>query len=191
MPQSQLPDLNTLWLKWMDSVSSCLRNNDYLGAIASIFHINAVFGSDNRVEFNTTKYNELTTASLRVMCKHCKVELARNEIEFVNLLLPFLESVITKEKYQNSWHCPKCHGINRVKTTEFIQDKFITPRYLGVVPEPPKPGFGLSDRREFERKARDWIRLTLDELSYALGLERREYVPINDRMDLADLDDND
>ena len=49
MPQSQLPDLNTMWLKWTDYVNTCLVNKDYLGAISGVYHINAIFGFDNRV----------------------------------------------------------------------------------------------------------------------------------------------
>jgi len=191
MPQSSIPDLNTLWVKWVDAVSSCLRNGDYINAIAHVFHVNAVFAGDNRIEFNTAKYDELTKAALMNVCYHCKSETPSQEVRVWEKMLPLIDSVLYGNKYRKGWNCPKCKEFNYQDKTDFIQESFKTPRYLGVVPEPPDIQEGLVGKREFEMKSRNWIRLTMDEISYSLGVERREYVPISDRDDLTINDDND
>ncbi len=190
MPQSQLPDLNTLWLKWMDNCNNCLLKQDYLGAIASVFHINAVFGSDNRIEFNTAKYNELIKEQMKILCSHCKKETNCDGIKFYDLLLSDIASMLTNEKYIKVWKCPNCNTTNSHKDTEFIKETFARPRYLGVLPDPPEQSFGITGRRGFERKARSWIRLALDEISYSLGVERREYIPLLERNEVMDDVDN-
>ncbi len=191
MPQSSLPDLNTIWLKWMDNVSSCLRNNDYINAIAAVCHVNAVFGGENRIEFNTTKYHQLTNATLMKVCYHCKNETSSQDVRIRHLMLPFIESVLYKNKFRDCWDCPKCKKLNYLDVTDFVQETFTTPRYLGVVPEPPKIQYGIVGRKDFEMQARNWIRLALDEISFSLGVERREYVPVSDRDEMIDDDDND
>ena len=190
MPQSQLPDLNTIWLKWMDNCNNCLLKQDFLGAIASVFHINAVFGSENRIEFNTAKYNELVKERLKMLCLSCKKEVICESVKFFDLLLPYMESMITNEKYVKVWECPECNKINHHKDTEFIKETFARPRYIGVLPDPPDQGDGMTGRKGFERKARNWIRLALDELSHSLGIERREYIPVLDRTDDIEDDNN-
>jgi len=191
MPQSSLPDLNTIWLKWMDSVSSCLRNGEYLNAIAAVCHVNAVFGGENRIELNTVKYNQLINATLMKICYHCKSETPSQDVRVWEKMLPLIESVLYGKKYRKGWDCPKCKEFNYLDKTDFIQETFTFPRYLGVVPFPPEKQEGLVGRKEFEVKTRNWIRLALDEISFSLGVERRDYVPISDRDDLIDNDDND
>lgn len=191
MPQSSLPDLNTIWLKWMDSINSCLRNNDYVNAIASVFHVNAVFAGENRIEFNTTKYEQLTNATLMKICYHCKSEIPSEDVRSWDRLLPPIERLLCGKKYRRCWDCPKCNKYVYLDKTDFVQESFTTPRYLGVVPEPPEIQHGIVGRKDFEMKARNWIRLALDEISYSLGAERRDYVPVSDRDDMIDDDDND
>jgi len=190
MPQSQLPDLNTIWLKWMDNVNTCLIQKDFMGAISGVYHINAVFGDDNRVEINTEKFNRLTKEQQKVKCPSCDEEIYWENVILFDLLNPLLIQTITEHTTDRVWDCPKCNNTNRADETELIKSIFENPRYIGILPEPPIQKIGIVGKREFERHTRDWVRLALDEISFSLGLERREYVPMVDRADLIE-DEND
>ena len=188
MPQSQLPDLNTIWLKWTDYCNNCLMHKDFEGAISAVYHLNAVFDQENRIEINTTKYKQLTTTRSMVKCPYCTNEIPRKDIKFFDLLLPIVEQVIRKSKTAKVWSCPDCHKNNRVDQTEFIQEVFSSPRYNSVIPEPPEPknAVGVFGKRKFEADSKNWIRLALDEISHNLGIERRDYVPVMERVDVID-----
>lgn len=190
MPQSQLPDLNTIWLKWMDNVNTCLVLKDFMGAISGVYHINAVFGDDNRVEINTEKYNRLTKEQQKVRCPNCDEEIYWESVRLFDLLNLTLLAQITGQTIDRVWDCPKCGNTNRADETELIKSIFENPRYIGIIPEPPKEKIGIVGKREFARQTRDWVRLALDEISFSLGLERREYVPMIDRADVIE-DEND
>lgn len=186
MPQSQLPDLNTMWLKWTDYINTCLVNKDYLGAISGVYHINAIFGADNRVEINTEKYHQLTKELLKIKCPFCNDEIINDDVKSYDLLNPLLAELITETKYDKVWDCPKCKQTIKMQDTEFIQEHFLSPKYNGVVPEPPIRKTGISGTKNYERESQWWIRITLDELAHALGNERREYVPVVDRADVIE-----
>ena len=190
MPQSQLPDLNTKWLKWTDYVNTCLVQKEYMGAISGVYHINAIFGDENRVEINSEKYNRLTKEQQKVKCPSCDEEINWENVRFFDLLNPLLAQVITGCKTDRVWDCPKCGNTNKANDTELIKSVFENPRYISIIPEPPIQKIGITGRRNFERESRDWIRLALDEISFSLGLERREYVPMLDRADVIENEDN-
>ena len=190
MPQSQLPDLNTIWLKWTDNVNTCLIMKDYQGAIAGVYHINAIFSADNRIEINSDKYYQQTNERLKIVCSSCRAELVRNDVEVVDVLLSSIESMVIGQKTEKVWICTECEKVNSLEYTEFIKEQFENPRYLGVIPDPPIEVRGLMGRKNFGHDATHWVRIALDELSHALGIERREYVPMLDRTDVIDDETN-
>jgi len=190
MGQASLPDLNTLWLKWTDVCNNCLRQKDFKGAIAAVFHIIAVFGDENRVEINTPKYIQLTYEHLKVKCSSCHAELFRDDIDIRKLNTSFSVRVLTGIREISIWYCSQCKERNNLSETEFIQEKFKNPRYLGVIPEPPERKRGMVGLKDFENDTGNWVRLALDEVSNALGIERRTYVSKLDRDDMLDADDD-
>ncbi len=190
MPSSSLPDLNTLWLKWTDVCNNCLRQSDFYGAIAAVFHLNAVFGDENRVEINSEKYDELTKENVKARCKICNEETTQNEMSTQTISTDYITRCLTGEDKETVWTCSNCRSTNTLKTTEFIREKFNSPRYLGVIPEPPTRKRGIAGYKSFEFAAKNWVRHAQDEISYSFGIERREYVPKVDRDDIADNDDN-
>ncbi len=190
MPSSSLPDLNTLWLKWTDVCNNCLRQSDFYGAIAAVYHLNAVFGDVNRVEINSQKYDELTKENVKARCKICNEETSQKEMTVQTIYTDNTTRYLTGKDEETVWHCSNCISTNLLKNTEFIREKYNSPRYLGVIPEPPTRKRGIAANKAFEVAAKNWVRHAQDEISYSFGIERREYVPKVDRDDIAD-NDND
>jgi len=191
MPASALPDLNTLWLKWTDVCNNCLRQDDFDNAIGATYHLNAVFGDENRVEINTEKYLQLTRQHIMVKCKSCHVEISKDDSEIIQITNTYTIQTITGEKETKGWHCSQCKVFNHLRDTEFIQERFKNPRYLGVIPEPPEKKQGIVGFKNYGHEVKNWCRLAHDEISYSFGIERREYVPKNERDDMLDNADND
>lgn len=191
MPSSSLPDLNTLWLKWTDVCNNCLRQSDFYGAIGALYHLNAVFGDENRVEINTEKFQQLTRENVKAVCKFCNEEISRDEMVIKTVLTDSQTKILTGKNNETIWNCVNCRSNNLLKNTSFVKEKFNSPRYLGVIPDPPIRKRGIAGQKVFEVATKNWIRHAQDEISYAFGIERREYVPKADRDDIIDNDNND
>ena len=116
-------------------------------------------------------------------------EILTSSVKVFDLLLPFLESILLKKKYEKVWLCPGCKKVNKIKITKKIIPEREKPYYLKVVPESPIRPMGID--RFFRVKFEKWFWNFLEEINWQEVLYRKEYISQNGHdMDISGYTDN-
>src|SRR3989304_1653918 len=95
--QAKLPDINNAWVRYRNFGLQCIMERNYVGAIAAINEINALFPDAYRVEVNTPKYIQSTQDELVAKCTKCNEETNIAELHIFDLLLTTVNSIILKK----------------------------------------------------------------------------------------------
>ena len=177
MPQAKLPDINNAWVRYRNFGLQCIMERNYVGAIAAINEINALFPDAYRVEVNTLKYIQSTQDELVAKCTKCNEETNIAELHIFDLLLTTVNSIILNKETEKAWICKSCETINMREKTRMIRREHKKPNYDGVIAEPPKRVDGIQGRTEYHNNMVKWFYDALEELDHQLGKYRAEYKP--------------
>jgi len=178
VPQAKLPDINNAWVRYRNFGLQCIMERNYVGAIAAINEINALFPDAYRVEVNTPKHLQSVQDTLVAICVGCDVEVNINELHVFDLLLTSINSMILNKPTEKVWVCKSCNKINMREKTRMIRREHKKPNYDGVISEPPKRVDGIQGRTEYHNNMVKWFYDALEELDHQLGKYRAEYKPL-------------
>ena len=109
-------------------------------------------------------------------------------MSFVSLLLEPVRAFITAKEYEKVWYCPECKGENIFDHHSVRIQKFQSPFYLGVIPEPPTKRIGIIDRSAFQTQFKAWYGIATDEVESMIGKYRADYLAqmAEDKIDIPD-----
>lgn len=162
--QAALPDINTSFIKWRNKIVTSLESKNYGACLGALTCYNADLPDKYRVKISNELYQEkLKQATLLIICKECQIECDYKKVEKYEKLMPPLHQFLTSKIYERAWKCTNGHE-NLITLSDMIKQKIPDPLFLGIVPEPPKRGIGLIDRKEFHRKFEVWAQTMLSEL---------------------------
>lgn len=151
---------------------------NYIGAIAAINEINALFPDAYRVEVNTSKHLQSVQDVLVAVCVGCREETNINELHVFDLLLTTVKSIILNKQSEKAWVCKLCNHVNMREKTRMIRREHKKPNYDGVISEPPQRIDGIQGRTEYHNSMVKWFYDALEELDHQLGKYRAEYKPM-------------
>jgi len=117
-----------------------------------------------RTIISNALHKEKTNEQLWNLCMYCKKECKHEDVKTYTLLVPFIDSVLAKEMYQEVWRCTECKKENVILKSDLIQDKPKDPSYFKIVPEPPSQKDGIMDRRKYSSKFTLWFWTCLGEI---------------------------
>ena len=178
--QSKLPDLNEYWKKYHEKGEAALSRYDYESCVNAFDCMNALMPEKYVIEVNTAKYNELLKNNDFVCCKKCKLNNIWNDVRVIDLISPFLESIIIKSSTYKAWVCLKCGFENKLSETKLNKTTLKKPYFLKVIPEAEKIPIGLERRTQFNTKMKAWWHNAKVEMDHQLALIRQEYTPEDD-----------
>ncbi len=157
MPQARLPDINTQYIKFTNEAVNSWKSKNYESCLGSLFTLNGMLPEEYRVNISDEDYNKATAEQLLVVCPGCAKESDRLKIKVKHLLLPYLDSVLHGDKYDDFWICSGCKTMHRLSDTDMIQDRRKDPGFYQVSPVPPMKHDGLLDRRKYHAKFTLWF----------------------------------
>ena len=170
--QSRLPDINTAFNTHRRKVIVSMDQDKFLDSLGALYALNALLPLEYRVVISTRKYLELTRQDLSAQCPRCDNLFDYSKIKPENIIANPTMEMITGTKQQMVWKCTKCKAVNPINKTTFTQTILDKPYYLGVVPDPPKRGDGLSDRFGFAHRCKKWCWQMLYELEEKMAQYR-------------------
>ena len=150
--------------------------NNWQGAITALNDMNAFLPDDYRITINTQEYEKLMNMKIGYICNSCQKESDHTIIEIKQVLAPMIVNYISGQTMKTVWICPECKKENLLSQTKLIEEKLAKPSYLKIVPEPPKKGIGIYNRRAYKVKIEKWLENYDEEISHQLGLLRQEYM---------------
>lgn len=150
--------------------------NHWPGAITALNDMNAFLPDDYRISINSQEYEKLINMKIGYICNYCKKESPHTLIEIKQILAPMIVNFISNEEMKTVWFCPECKKENLLSQTKMIEEKLAKPCYLKIVPEPPKKGIGIYNKRAYKTKIEEWLENYDEEISHQLGLLRQEYL---------------
>ena len=127
MPQARLPDINTQYIKFTNEAVNSWKSKNYESCLGSLFTLNGMLPQEYRVTISNEQYLEKTKEILIVVCTDCGKETEREKIPIRHLMLPMLDSILAKKKYDDFWFCPGCKVRNKLIETEMILNKRVDP----------------------------------------------------------------
>ena len=132
----------------------------------SLFAMNALLPSKYRVHVSTPDYEKVVKDKEKLMgiCKHCEALTEEHELKPVQVLLTFSAATITGQQTQKIWDCQKCHKINELAETHFVQNKLENPSFMKVVPDAPQRHEGLMARCVWHKMVVAWSLQLLAEI---------------------------
>lgn len=175
--QSKLPDINNAWVRYRNFGLQCVMERNYIGAIAAIYEINALFPDAYRVEVNTLKFNESVKDEITAICTKCQTETNFADLHIFDLLLVTVQSVIAKRETEKVWVCTKCNNVNARSSTRMKRKQHKKPNYTQLIAEPPERINGIQGRTVYHNSMVKWFYDALEELDHQLGKYREEYKP--------------
>jgi len=172
MPQARLPDINTQYIKFTNEAVNSWKSENYEACLGSLFTLNALMPEKYRVVISNQEHKKLTNEQLWNICTKCKHENKHEDIKYYQLMMPYIDSVLTKTKYQEMWRCTECKKENILLKSDMVQDKPKDPSYFKVVPEPPSQKDGIMDRRKYSTKFTLWFWTCLGEIESQMATFR-------------------
>lgn len=188
--QSVLPDLNTAIIKFRASVSSHLRERDYTGCFGSLYAMNGILDEEYRVKISTEEYDRLARQDITIKCQSCTETNDFLKIKVYNIIMPSLNQILSGNKYEKIWVCPKCKKDNVLSSSAMQQTKLMPGGFLGVLPEPPERQGGVTDRTDYHNKVAQWVWTFVKEIEQKCGEERKAYLNRGEMIDNAPEDDD-
>jgi len=181
--QAKLPDINAAWVKERTYFFTCRDMHNWSGMTLALRAMNALLPDEYRININTKKYNELTSAKIGYICNYCKEEIPESMVKIKTAIAPLIVSYVSSSETKTFWLCHKCNKENLVSQTKLIKETLAKPSYLKVVPDPPERKRGIQDRRSFDIILTKWGGNFFEELEHQLGLYRAEYINEMESMD--------
>ena len=178
---------------WREFAVNCLQRKDWKGAKAGLFNLNSILEKDYLVKVNTREFQQAILNNTYWKCHICGEKTPQSQISVYELIVSTIEGVVSGQRTQSSWFCPKCKECNKEKDTHKMIEEVDQPSYRKVVPSPPVQKFGLQNRFIFESSFNDWFFNFIEELQHQLGRYRIEYVAQHghDMMDSGYVDKGD
>jgi len=183
---SKLPGLSIYWLKYHDIGIRAVSECNYVGAISSIYSMNALLPDEYRLSIDDDKFNEQTRTHLKFVCSFCENEIEDKDVRTFDLLLPLILSLCVNKKYLKAWNCGKCNESNFLEKTKFKKIENESPFYYKVIEQAPIRPDGISGRTMYHNKFVSWFYSSLEELDHQLGKYRQEYEAADNRDDVMD-----
>ena len=181
--QSRLPDVNTAFIKHRNGVIEGLGSRNYDKVFGSLYSWNALLPKNlnddgtpkYRVQISDILYNKLTKLESYAICGHCEQETDFSKLKVFEMIAPLVEGVVSGNKTNKVWICPKCKEDNKLLDTVISETKLKEPYFLGVVPKPPRRQDGLNDRFSYDRKIKQWAWNFISELEEKSTQFREDY----------------
>ena len=174
---SKLPGLSIYWLKYHDIGIRAVSECNYVGAISSIYSMNALLPDEYRLSIDDDKFNQQTKTHLKFICSFCENEIEDKDVKIFDLLLPLILSLCVNKKYLKVWNCRNCNNNNYLEKTKFKKIENESPFYYKLIEQAPIRPDGISGRTEYHNKFTKWFYSSLEELDHQLGKYREEYKP--------------
>jgi len=205
-----LPDVSSNFFFYRTLAINCLQKRDYNGAAAALYDLNGCLGEDYLVTINTESFNKAMADQEVYLCNHCTMDVVRivnkgeenehektvqetrevptNQVKLINVIIPFIDSVLTGNTTGIVWFCPNCMQENSIRETKKIVPTRERPFYLKVVAECPVRGDGISNRMGFDESFNNWFQNLLEEINWQEVLYRKEYTAQHDGDDMDSRD---
>lgn len=184
MGQARLPDINTAFTKYRNEITTSLKSDDYDNLIGAVYAWNGILpdmldddkNPKYRIIISDLEHSKRTKTSVTIFCYECddnnEAPFEYEKIKVFDVLLPFIDQCVTREKTMKGWVCPKCNKVNLLDKTREL-DKIVEltnkePHFARVLPRPPVRRAGLIDRINYDKKMHVWgntARAELDAVS--------------------------
>lgn len=181
--QSALPDLNTAIIKFRNMVTSHLRERDYTGCFGCLYAMNGILDEEFRVKVSTEEYGNLVKQDITIQCQSCTETIDFLTIKVHNVLVSPLNNILSGNKFEKIWICPKCKKDNLLLSSAMKQTKLQPGGFLHIVPEPPTRQGGVTDRTDYHNKVAQWVWTFVKEIEERCGEERKAYLNRGDDID--------
>lgn len=176
MAQAKLPDVNAGIVRYRSLAIEGFENNDPVLAEMALGNIVALLPAEFKIKINTDEYEAKVREQNFIVCTHCQHENPREEIKPWPLKLYGFSQVLARHDCIYLWNCKKCHRENELNRSKKVIDRLKNPAYLGIIPDPPKKRYGITDRASFPRQFRDWYKIASKEIESKIGIYRAEYI---------------
>ena len=136
-----LPDISGKFNFFLQMAINSLRQKDYNGSASGLYNMNALLGENYVININDREYKSKVELESTFKCnkekctmiksiitldenykEHTSKETTRNEVPYSQvkvyiLTTSLLESILTKEKEESFWDCPKCKTKGHIWTS--------------------------------------------------------------------------
>ncbi|MGI0021502.1 MAG: hypothetical protein ACRD9Q_01450 [Nitrososphaeraceae archaeon] len=174
MPQSRLPDINSAFVTYRREIINSVHNNNYQSCFGSLYAINALLPPEYRVKISNIQYEAATKSEINAECYNCNEKTPYESVQVFDLLLPFVDSVVTGNDTIKVWICPKCNKECEITETKYFHSSVQQPHFEHCVPLPPERKHGLLDRTAYTKQVENWILTFLVELEERMGQFRED-----------------
>ena len=171
-----MPDISSGFSFWREFAVNCIQKKDWNGSKSGLSNINSLLDQHYVVKVNTREYEIAIQNNTYWKCTNCEEKIPQTQVKIFQLIVPIMKSMLSGQKTESTWFCPKCNVPNREDETTKIIEEIDQPSYRKIVPSPPVQKIGLYDRFVFEFKFHEWFYNFLEELQHQLSLYRVEYV---------------
>jgi hypothetical protein len=167
--QARLPDINTAFITYRRELLQGLQNKNYTNCIGSLNAMNSLLPKEYRVQISTIEFEDKIRQDVQATCTGCERQVDYHKIHVFDLALPFLESVLSRNKTTKSWICDTCKCINRLSMTRIAKTILQEPYHLTLVPSPPVRKTGIRDRNQYHHEFMKWVWRMDNEIEERLG----------------------
>jgi len=197
-----LPDISSSFGFWRTFAVNKIAQKDYNGASAGLYNLNGCLTEEYVVTISTNEYEKTVQEQSYFQCDHCTMmieeitnkgkddesrvkveiptEISYNDVRIFELISPLIDSIISGNKIQKIWICPKCKKENVMNGEwNIITTQKEKPHYFKIVPECPVKKSGLSTRFGWEQKFSQWFYNFLEEVQVSMKQYRIEYISQN------------
>lgn len=162
MATARLIDINTAAIVYRTKCLIALDKHMYRNCVGAINSMNALLPADAddkvyRIIIDSDQYESKINASYIMVCTHCEKEIEYDMIKVMDFLVSSNEWIVTGDKMDKVWFCPKCKEQNKLSITRIIESTLEKPYYYRYVPEPPEYKTGLLSQIEFHNRMSEWV----------------------------------
>ena len=188
MPQARLPDINAAFTKYRNETLTNLKGEKYTLCIGSLYAFNGLLPDEYQIKVSNNLYKSVADKDVKCFCK-CGAEFKRQDLKVFDLLLTFVQKLLSGDKTKKAWVCTECNKINDLLKTRMVKEIYQEPHFFEVVPEPPKQKDGTINRHSFHQKFETWALMFLGELETKAAKFRDDnWQKTDGYMDADDLD---
>ena len=187
MVQARLPDINTAFITYRREMLQSLNARNYSNCVGSLYAMNSLLPKEYRVQISTPEFEGKIKQDVKAHCTGCKTETDYSKIHFFNLVLPFFDYVISRQRTTKAWLCDRCGCTNRLSLTKITKTILQEPYHLTLVPRPPIRKTGIRDRNKYHEEFTQWVWRMANEVEERLAQFRDDnWHKSNEMMDLDD-----
>jgi len=185
--QARLPDINTAFITYRREMLQSLNAKNYANCVGSLNAMNSLLPKEYRVQISTPQFDEKVRQDVQAVCTECEQSVDYSKLHIFELVLPFLDHVLSGQTVTKAWICEKCNCTNRLAMTPIRKTILKEPYHLTLVPSPPTKKTGIRDRNKFHEQFTKWVWRMANEVEERLAQFRDDnWHKSNEMMDLDD-----